>query len=346
MEYDIIEFKPKEVPDKFWERFFRFSEACFKFHNPDDPLPNRDAIIQRHKSDSPHSYFKRFLAITPEEKIVGRSYFWGAAETSPEYEINKNLCFVGLEVLPDCWRQGIGTSLLKTLVKEAQTYGRTTLETGTNHDSGRAFLKKYGATLSIEGAENRLEMKDIDWNMMKSWVEEGRKRNEGASLESFVECPEEILDEFTGMYTEAINMAPQGDTEFRSNIDGKLRREYEKRNKEEGWINYTLISREKDGRISGMTEIYYDPRDGYKVHQELTGVRPEFRGRGRGKWLKAHMILYIKEIYPEVTRIITGNAESNKAMLSINERMGYKKYKGGDGYKFKIDDLVTRLNTS
>ncbi len=93
-----------------------------------------------------------------------------------------------------------------------------------------------------------------------------------------------------------------------------------------------------------MTEIYFDPREGDRMFQGLTGVRPKFRGRGLGKWLKALMIVYIKENYPKVERIITGNAESNEAMLSINDRMGFKKYKGGEGYKFQTEDLVKRLN--
>ena len=92
-----------------------------------------------------------------------------------------------------------------------------------------------------------------------------------------------------------------------------------------------------------MTEILYDPRDGHRILQELTGVRPEFRGRGLGKWLKGKMILHIKETYPKAQRIITGNAESNAPMLSINERMGFKKYKGAEGYKFQTEELAKKL---
>ena len=84
-------------------------------------------------------------------------------------------------------------------------------------------------------------------------------------------------------------------------------------------------------------------QDWEDLEQELTGVSCEFRGRGLGKWLKAKMILHIKDTYPDVKRIITGNAEANAPMLSINERMGFKKYKGAEGYKFQTEELAKKL---
>ena len=343
MKFKIEEYKPKEVPDEFWEKYLEFMETNHKFHNPDDPLPNREAVIQRQKADIPFYYVKRMLAITPENKVVGWAGFGSILDTSPEYEENKHLCQLNIAVLNDYQRKGIGTAFLKILVQEAQSLNKSVIETGADHDSGRSFLKKYGAEFTIEGAENRLELEDVDWKLMQSWVDEGEKRAKDVTIESFFECPEEILEEYAELYTEALNMQPLGDTEHRSNIDGKLKREIEKRFKDMGHTYYTLISREKDGRISGMTEITYDPREGHKINQELTGVRPEFRGKGIGKWLKAQMILHIKDTYPDAERIITGNAEANAPMLSINTRMGFKKYKGGEGYKFKVEDIAKRL---
>ncbi len=40
---------------------------------------------------------------------------------------------------------------------------------------------------------------------------------------------------------------------------------------------------------------------------------------------------------------ITGNAEANAPMLSTNDRMGFKKYKGAEGYKFQVEELAKKL---
>ncbi len=345
MEYRIIEFKPKEVSDEFWDRYFEYIETNHMEMHPDDPLPNREGVIQRQKADIPDFYVKRLLAITPDNKIIGWAGFGFSEETASDYEENKHIARLHIVVLKDYRRKGIGTDFLKYAVKEIQSLNKTVIECGSDHEAGKAFLKHYGAEMTIEGAENRLEMADVDWDMMQEWINEGPKRAPDVRIDSFrTECPEEILDEFCEMCTEALNMQPLGETESRANIDGEARRKFEKRIKEIGQTNYTMITREKDGKISGMTEIYYDPREGHRLNQELTGVRPEYRGRGLGKWLKASMIVHIRDNYPEVERIITGNAESNEAMLSINNRMGFKKYKGGEGYKFKVEELAEKLN--
>ncbi len=343
MDYKIIEFNPKEASDDFWEIYFEFMETNFKHHNPDDPLPNREGVIQRQKTKAPYYHIKRWLAITPENKVIAWGGFGTVVEGSSDYEENKNLCSMNIAVLADYVRKGIGTDVLKRAVQEAQILGRTTIEVSTDNNPGRAFLDHFGAQLTIEGAENRLDLEDVDWVLMQSWVDEGPKRAEEVTIESFYECPEEILEEYSELYTEALNMQPLGDTEHRANIDGKLRREMEQRFKDIGYTNYTLISREKDGRISGLTEILHDSREGHRILQELTGVRPEFRGRGLGKWLKGQMILHVRDNYPDVEVIITGNVEANAPMFSINDRMGFKKHKTADSYKFQTEEIARRL---
>jgi len=343
MEYEIREFKPREVPDDFWKTYFEFTEANSRFQNPDDPLPDREAIIQRQKTEFPDFHYKRWLAWTPGGKVVGWAGFGATTQGSDDYEQNKHIGQFNIAVHPEFYREGIGTSFLKIIVKEAQAINRTVLNVGTSQDSGREFLQKHGGKKTLEGAESRLDLTDVDWDLMRSWVEEGKKRAEGVTIESFIECPEEILDDFCEMYTQAANMAPHGEMEYTDKITGDTRRKVEKTAKDMGQTHFTMVSREKDGTISGLTEIFYEPREVYRIRQELTGVRLKYRGRGLGKWLKAQMILHIKENYPEVEMITTGNADVNAPMLSINERMGFKRYRGGEMYKFQTEELAKRL---
>ena len=92
-----------------------------------------------------------------------------------------------------------------------------------------------------------------------------------------------------------------------------------------------------------MTEILHDPREAYRIMQDLTGVLPEYRGRGLGKWLKAQMLFHIKENYPDTKVIVTGNADANAPMLSINERIGFKRYRSGSMYKLQINEVTKKL---
>ena len=53
-------------------------------------------------------------------------------------------------------------------------------------------------------------------------------------------------------------------------------------------------------------------------------VHRDHRNRGLGRWLKAEMWRQLREQRPDVRTLDTGNAESNDAMLAINEAMGFK----------------------
>ncbi|MHA1480977.1 MAG: GNAT family N-acetyltransferase, partial [Candidatus Thorarchaeota archaeon] len=58
--------------------------------------------------------------------------------------------------------------------------------------------------------------------------------------------------------------------------------------------------------------------------QQLTGVDQNYRGQGKGKWVKAAMLLKVREKFPDIETISTANASSNAPMLAINERLGFK----------------------
>ena len=77
--------------------------------------------------------------------------------------------------------------------------------------------------------------------------------------------------------------------------------------------------------------------------QHLTGVRSNYRGRGLGKWLKARMLFWAKDAYPEMRYVVSGNTDSNAPMLSINSRMGFKIHKRHVSYKYTVDHLRDKL---
>jgi GNAT superfamily N-acetyltransferase len=120
-------------------------------------------------------------------------------------------------------------------------------------------------------------------------------------------------------------------------------RKNEINHKERGFNWLILVTKEKDGTLSGLTEIFSFPDTPHWIAQELTGVLPKYTGRGLGKWLKAEMLLYIKENLPKTIYIQTGNAEHNAPMVSINERMGFRRHLSEKCYKIKLKELEKKL---
>ena len=57
------------------------------------------------------------------------------------------------------------------------------------------------------------------------------------------------------------------------------------------------------------------------------------------------MLLYVREKYPEVNIITTGNATTNAPMLSINNRLGFKVHKESVGAQITIDQLAKHFDS-
>ncbi len=106
-------------------------------------------------------------------------------------------------------------------------------------------------------------------------------------------------------------------------------RQWEREFQEVAAYRLSALTFEADGRISGLSEMGYYPEEEWLIHQYMTGVRLPYRGRGLGKWLKAAMLLRVREEFPKVKVVVTGNATSNAPMLGINVRLGFRPHREG-----------------
>ena len=61
--------------------------------------------------------------------------------------------------------------------------------------------------------------------------------------------------------------------------------------------------------------------------------------RGLGKWLKAAMLLHVRNLYPKVEVVVTENAGSNAPMLAINTKIGFRQYRAGAEYQITREKL-------
>src|SRR5439155_7371824 len=58
------------------------------------------------------------------------------------------------------------------------------------------------------------------------------------------------------------------------------------------------------------------------------------------------MLLHVKEVHPELERVVTGNAHSNAPMLAINTQMGFRQYRAGIEYQITRARLLARPRAS
>ncbi len=91
------------------------------------------------------------------------------------------------------------------------------------------------------------------------------------------------------------------------------------------------------GRLVGYTELSVPAELDRPVSQEDTLVLREHRGRRLGMLLKVGNLLHLQRERPGHPSVTTFNAEENRHMLSVNERVGFVPIAYEGGWKKVLD---------
>jgi GNAT superfamily N-acetyltransferase len=330
-------------PD-LWKRYHDYRRVRQAESRPDDPL-RPDAIEEaRLKHDNPFDIEYRY-EIAKDGVLL--SWFSGSTSKpgTAEYKSNKHLFWADIYVRPDHRRQGLGSAWLPVVIEVMDAHGCTVVGFGTEDPPGHAFLKSLGAEAKFSGAENRLKLADVDWKMVDRWIHEGAKRSPQTKLEVYDgPLPEAIWEDYAPQLTSMLNTMPW------ENLDhGEIVvtpdhiRENDAQMAIAGERLHTIMTREPAGVISAITDMSWAPHRPTIIEQRFTGVRPDARGRGLGKWIKAAMLAHVHKVHAEARWVATENAGSNAPMLAINTKLGFKRYRAGTEYQISRDRLADRV---
>ena len=337
---------PRTAGPEFWKRYHEFRRARQKATRPDDPVRPDQVEERRMRYQDPfHIEFRYEISVDG----LMLSWFYGHTPRpgTSEYEKNKHLFWADAYVLLDHRRTRIGATWLPLVLDLVDRHGCTTVGMGTEEDGGHAFLKWTGADVKLVEAENRLRLADVDWGMLQGWVAAGRKRSPETAVEIFDgPMPESMWVDFAPQMMTMLNTMP-----FESLDIGEIivtpdhLREFYERLKVAGEDVHMVLAREPDGTVSAVTEATWAPHRETIIQQMFTGVRPDARGRGLGKWIKAAMLLHLHELYPRAQWVSTDNAGSNAPMLAINKKVGFKQYRAASAYQISRDRLAARVRS-
>lgn len=344
----VVPFDPHKATRDEWARYHAYRRKRHAETDPEDPLL-ADATEEA-RERTPDSAWKeqRFALLDSQqpEEWVGRLVYEVANPKSPSFEENRHILWLWISLLPAYRRQGLGRRLLDRAARFAREEGKSLFVTYSEEADGWAFWKAVGAQEGQRTRQSRLSLDRVEWPMVEAWATEGAARSPDASLQWFtnrIGDPE--MEEYCRAFTEVWNMMPRDDLTIGDEVfTPERRRTAEKGVAEAGGTILTAVTREEDGTISGLTEMGYYPEEEWLIHQWMTGVRRPYRGRGLGKWLKAAMLLRVREEFPQVRVVRTGNAFSNAPMLSINTRLGFELYREGMLFQIGLDEVEAYLS--
>ena len=345
MDYDLKRLDPKHANDEDYKAILEFVNAYRKEELPDDPPRSLEYLKNSLKSvEHFDSMDMRFWYLWDKDRVIGEVF-----TTAGLTDDNRHLLQLELSVDKDYRRKGIGSHLLKTIVETADALERTLLITGTKDrvPAGEAFAKRIGAKAGLAAHVNRLDLNELDHALMQSWIDTGNQRAAEFELGLWDSTlPEDEIEVIAEMIS-VMNTAPRDDLAIE---DWKLTpdqlREWEAFMKERGTQQRTYYARHKPSReLAGYTQLHYNPEDVNTAQQGDTGVMPNYRGHGLGKWLKAAMVQRVQQDFPQVRYIRTGNADSNAPMLAINQQMGFKPYFAETAWQVEVDTVKDYLRS-
>lgn len=335
----LYDFNPKDAPDDLWRAFFTLSESIFREFNPSSRLPDREVVRRRLLAISPLYTIQRSLALDEGRNPVAFAYIAFDTELSPSYVHDSHICQIHIRVDGELRRQRVATAILDNLLDRAESLGKDIIQIEADNTTGKAFCRSLKGEMVHKEVQHRLYLEDADWQTAEEWLAAGRKKFPDTEFIFFRDCPEAYIAPFCRAYTEIINQRPTGDMEQTIVTTPESRRIEEQDMKKRGVEWYTLISRESNSEVSGLTDIMHHPREPHKIIQYFTGVSAKHRRKGVAKRLKAEMLAVIKKQFSDVEYISTTMASDNRPMQAINAQLGFKSRKSTHLYQWALPDL-------
>jgi len=310
---------------------------------PDDPPIPVDETVQNLQSIPPFADLKLWAAWNADQnEIVALGDV-----VILRLEENQHIAQFEITVLPEYRRQGLGRQLLSRIADVARQENRRLLMTNTvdRIPGGEAFMTRLGAQKGLETHTNQLCIADLDRDLIGSWLARGQENLAEFELGFWDGAyPEAQLQAIADLST-LTNQQPFGELDIEDmHTTPEQLRQVEANLFARGYQRWTfyLVDR-ATGKFAGYTETIWNPNRPEVLRQEMTGVFPQYRNTGLGRWLKAAMLDKVLKERSQVKYVRTGNADTNAAMLKINNALGFKPYMAEALWQVELQGVLTYL---
>lgn len=288
-----------------------------------DPAVTRDLAVDGLLRSVP-TYAFSYFGLFDDDRLIGMGQSDGAVNSE-----NADVSEVGIFIDPDHEGQGNHRLLFDHIDAFERANGRTRYWGwgDASYEPSRAFWEdELGYTLAYDERISRCDIAAVDPAMMNEWRERASERAGGYTL---VRAEMPLADELIGHYAaglEGMNDAPLDALDHQRETFSEARaREiqslYLQRNDE---IRLIFAIEQATDVLAGYTMTRVPRLNPALSKQGDTVTVAAHRGKGIGRWLKADMWFWLREERPDALYLDTGNAESNRPMLDINEAMGFR----------------------
>lgn len=338
----IEPFDPGTAGDGDLRAQFELAAEVYAERRPEGPGLLFDEYIQALTPERPWEHSERLAAWDDER----RTLLGSATAMWEEREDNRHLGGFDMCVRRDARRRGVARALLAPVLDILEREGRTVAFADADEDGpGERFLTAMGMAPKLRERVSRCRVADIDRQLLETWVKQAEDAATGYTMLTWTgPTPPELLDAFVDVY-QTVNTAPHEDFEMEDEvITAAMIRAKEQTIvlRTPTWFT-AAVRHDASGDLVAFTQLGLQRWHPEVVEQWWTATRPEHRGRGLGRWVKAVNALRLLDEHPQAQWIDTGNAGSNRSMLGINDEMGFRPLRFVVLYQAPISAVRERL---
>ena len=308
---------PRTLPLETRLEVARLNAEAYAHANPDEPPLN------------PEVGAEDLLQLWGDERTLlvlahDHARLIGQGRLTYDLSQNTDKGSLHLVVRPGERRRGVGGQMAARLAHEALKLGRTLYYAGTSsrNPDGEAFAAALGAKASLPSIISELYLDRLDQAMLQRWMT--RPEGDPYCLHRFQVVPEHELGRVAKVY-DVMNTAPRGELEFEDWVTTPehIRSQQTAYAAIGGRTLLYVVEHVPSAEFVAFSQVGWHPTRAALIDQWGTGVRPDHRGQGLGKWAKAAVLQDLPGHNPQGRKIYTGNADVNAAMLGINRALGY-----------------------
>jgi GNAT superfamily N-acetyltransferase len=248
---------------------------------------------------------------------------------------NRHIARTSVWTHPEHRRRGFGSAMLEHVTRVATAEGRTVLVAeaatpyggppdGSGHPNAD-FLTHRGFTVDIGDVMRVLDL-PVDIALLDRLAVEAAPKHEDYTLRQFAgPVPDDILHPFGALVGSLMTEAPMGELQREPEaMDEERIRADEAVFEASGRTKYTTVAIAPDGDVVAYSELVVPKYDPGRVYQWGTLVAQAHRGHRLGITTKVANLRWLQAAEPDARLVVTWNAEVNRHMIGVNERLGFR----------------------
>ena len=241
---------------------------------------------------------------------------------------------IAVHTVPAHRRRGHGSAMLAHVEAAVRGLGRSILvgEAVWPYDGGPegrgepgpAFALAQGYELALGDVKRVLRL-PVDGAALDALAAEVAEHHAGYTVRSFVgPVPDELLEGWARLVSSLMTEAPTGDLAVEEeSADPALVREQEALVARQGRTKFNTVALDPGGELVAYTDLATTVHEPGKAYQWGTLVRRDARGHRLGLAVKVANLRLLQAEAPDVELLTTYNAEVNRPMIEVNERLGF-----------------------